>query len=58
MNEEKQKQLAEYLTKLCFREAQAEETCPVGIFDNCPFPDIPCMNVTPEDWKAWMGADK
>ena len=58
MNEEKKMQVAEMLTRLCFREADDEGTCPVGDGDNCPFPEKPCTGVTTEDWKAWMEGEE
>lgn len=42
--------------KACFREVNDEETCPVGGGDNCPFPDMMCEDITPEDWLEWMEA--
>lgn len=58
MTEEKKMKVAETLTRLCFREAQDEGTCPVGGGDNCPFPEMFCEDVTPKDWLEWMETDE
>lgn len=56
MSDDKKIQVAETLSRLCFREVNDEETCPVGGCDNCPFPDTLCEDITPEDWLEWMEA--
>ena len=54
MNEDKKMQVAEALTLLCHREVNNKGSCPMGGFENCPFPENDCEDVTDEDWKAWM----
>ena len=54
MNEEKQMQVAEALTLLCHREVNNKGACPMGGFENCPFPEKDCEDVTDDDWKSWM----
>ena len=54
MNEDKKMQVAEALTLLCHREVNNKGSCPMGGFENCPFPEKDCEDVTDEDWKAWM----
>ena len=58
MTEDKKMQVAEALTLLCLREVNDENTCPMGGFENCPFPEKLCQDITPEDWLEWMEADE
>ena len=58
MNEDKKMQVAEVLTLLCHREENNKCTCPMGDFENCPFPEKDCEDVTDDDWKAWIEADE
>ena len=57
MNEEKKMQVATTLASLCFREEETTE-CPMYGFANCPFPEKPCTEVTPEDWREWMEGEE
>lgn len=58
MTEEKKMQFAEMLTRLCYRDANDEGTCPVCSGDDCPFQDMNCTDVTPEDWLEWIEGEE
>lgn len=58
MNEDKKQQIAEALSRLCFREANDEETCHMRGGTDCPFPEKLCISVKPKDWLDWMEADE
>ena len=58
MAEAKKQNAAEMLTRVCHLEADYGGNCPVGDGDDCPFPKKLCVEVTPEDWKAWMEEDE
>lgn len=58
MSEDKKEQIAEALSRLCYREANDEETCPMRGGIDCPFPEKLCISITPDDWMNWMDEDE
>lgn len=58
MTENKKRNAAEMLTRLCHREADYGGICPVGNGDDCPFPEKLCTEVTPKDWLEWMEGEE
>ena len=58
MNKDKKMQVAEALTLLCHREENNKGSCPMDGFENCPFPEKDCEDVTSDDWAEWMESDE
>lgn len=55
MNEDQKHQAAEMLADLCHLEALYGGTCPKDDYGGCPFRDIRCADVEPQDWLECMG---